>query len=603
MSSSIVWNFATKRKNPLTKQVEAQCNRCNKVISCPGGSTTGIAYHLKTHGIDLSKADGDNNSTSSSESKNKLQKTIECHLERKSLKEILSDLATDGITIRAITKNAFIRASISREGYKLPKGETAVMKLILEDYEDKKRNMVNMIEKKLSEGCKFSMSIDEYTTVRRRRYFGINLHEGGGKNTLKTGIVRIFGSCDALKMVEAVKDHLNTFGICLKKDIVGSTQDGAAVNKKFIKNAEVLGQFCFNHAIHLAVCDTLYAKNKILDSKFSESEEIDGEENDEYDDAADLEFIDFETEEEEINHHDILKNVRKLAKYFRSSPTRNHVLQSKVKESFGKEIDLHLDVKTRWNSIPAMLSPIIKIENEIRASLEELNKTELVDQINFEELKNLQMVLEPVKLAVENLSRENVTLINSETILNFMLEKLDNLESEIGERLAGNLRKRIDERNNPILMELLQSLKDPKFPPSKTVINFAGDLASRLFGIEEESLSAAANSNVVSTSNIPILSMQEELNLLLQKDETENFAVGNDKFKWLKTEFVLFKNSGQRTENLQKIYNSLLSIRPTSTDVERVFSICTSFCTKIRSRLSDKSLNALVFLKYYYKKK
>ena len=57
---------------------------------------------------------------------------------------------------------------------------------------------------------------------------------------------------------------------------------------------------------------------------------------------------------------------------------------------------------------------------------------------------------------------------------------------------------------------------------------------------------------------------------------------GQDNFRWLKAEFTLLKNTDQRTENL-KLYDALLTIKATSTDVERVFSVCANFCTKIRS--------------------
>ena len=97
------------------------------------------------------------------------------------------------------------------------------------------------------------------------------------------------------------------------------------------------------------------------------------------------------------------------------------------------------------------------------------------------------------------------------------------------------------------------------------------------------------------------LTLRDELNMLLQKssDPKSSSAAAIDEFKWIKQEFILFKNTGKRTENLQKLYEALLSIKPTSTDVERVFSVSSGFCTKIRSRLSDKSLTALVFLKNY----
>ena len=131
------------------------------------------------------------------------------------------------------------------------------------------------------------------------------------------------------------------------------------------------------------------------------------------------------------------------------------------------------------------------------------------------------------------------------------------------------------------------------------MLNFAGHLASRLFRVNDVEHVVEQSSNDAESVN---LSLHDELNLLLQKDGSSIAVGGQDSFKWLKSEFTLFRNSGQRTENLQKLYNAILSIKPTSTDAERVFSVCTNFCTKLRSRLSDKSLNALVFLKYYYKK-
>ena len=54
-----------------------------------------------------------------------------------------------------------------------------------------------------------------------------------------------------------MKQHLSVFGISMKKYLVASTQDGASVNKKYIRNLDVIGQFCLNHGLHLGVCDTL----------------------------------------------------------------------------------------------------------------------------------------------------------------------------------------------------------------------------------------------------------------------------------------------------------------------------------------------------------
>ena len=48
------------------------------------------------------------------------------------------------------------------------------------------------------------------------------------------------------------------------------------------------------------------------------------------------------------------------------------------------------------------------------------------------------------------------------------------------------------------------------------------------------------------------------------------------------------------------LYESLLSIAPTSVESERAFSAAALFCTKIRTSLSDSTLNVLCYLKHYF---
>ena len=59
-------------------------------------------------------------------------------------------------------------------------------------------------------------------------------------------------------------------------------------------------------------------------------------------------------------------------------------------------------------------------------------------------------------------------------------------------------------------------------------------------------------------------------------------------------------NLGKRTNNLEQLYQALITIKPTSVDCERVFSVAGNFCTKIRSKLGAETLSNLVFLKYYF---
>lgn len=60
------------------------------------------------------------------------------------------------------------------------------------------------------------------------------------------------------------------------------------------------------------------------------------------------------------------------------------------------------------------------------------------------------------------------------------------------------------------------------------------------------------------------------------------------------------EGSGQKTENVELLFNALLTVRPTSVESERVFSVTGQFVNKIRNRLSDESINALSVLQNYF---
>jgi len=60
-------------------------------------------------------------------------------------------------------------------------------------------------------------------------------------------------------------------------------------------------------------------------------------------------------------------------------------------------------------------------------------------------------------------------------------------------------------------------------------------------------------------------------------------------------------NPRNRPIRFQVLFAALLSIKPTSTEPERAFSIMGYFCTKIRNRLSDEALDAMVFMRQYLK--
>ena len=92
-------------------------------------------------------------------------------------------------------------------------------------------------------------------------------------------------------------------------------------------------------------------------------------------------------------------------------------------------------------------------------------------------------------------------------------------------------------------------------------------------------------------------SLEAELDAAINYVSSENIKKFNLN---IKDDFAIFKKMGQRPEKLQKLFEALTTIKPSSTEAERTFSVSSHFCGKLRTRLSDYSLNCLVFLKYFY---
>ena len=102
-----------------------------------------------------------------------------------------------------------------------------------------------------------------------------------------------------------------------------------------------------------------------------------------------------------------------------------------------------------------------------------------------------------------------------------------------------------------------------------------------------------------------MLTLKEKLNLaieqqkklpLLDVDETDT----KDLVKIIKREMEYFETVNVRGKYLGRAFEYLSTIQPTSVESERAFSVAGLFCTKIRSRLNDETLDALCLLRAHF---
>ena len=66
------------------------------------------------------------------------------------------------------------------------------------------------------------------------------------------------------------------------------------------------------------------------------------------------------------------------------------------------------------------------------------------------------------------------------------------------------------------------------------------------------------------------------------------------------SELKCFEGTKTKTTKILKLYKSVMTIQPSSVQAERIFSTAGLFSTKLRSRISDRTLDSLCFLRNFF---
>lgn len=158
---------------------------------------------------------------------------------------MLARLASrDGLSFRTICTSLDIRLGlISRRFSDIPKSVSGVSNAI-KNYGNKVREQLKIEIKKLKlDDQKFSLTFDEWTSIKNRRYLNLNVHTD--KIFWNLGLCRVNGTMPAEKCVDIVDAKLKIYNISLDCDIVAITTDGASVMKKVGKIINADQQICF----------------------------------------------------------------------------------------------------------------------------------------------------------------------------------------------------------------------------------------------------------------------------------------------------------------------------------------------------------------------
>ncbi|GFX85102.1 uncharacterized protein TNCV_4979571 [Trichonephila clavipes] len=256
-----------------------------------------------------------------------------------------------------------------------------------------------------------------------------------------------------------------------------------------------------------------------------------------------------------------------------------------------------------------MLERFLEIKSAISKALIDIKEEQMMVNVEFETVTTIVKGLKPVKIGLEKLCSQNATLLTAEGVFSFVIGKLNEQNSEFAKNMKYSLIQRMNERRNVNLIGLMQYLNFgrkyeaaavtgdiSRLPGKNCLVRQAQMIGIRLFCEEEESIYNSSHSEEESIKILKEtpLTLDEKLEKIIYSKTKVLYCTTKKRTsfnKIIKQEMQLFDSTENLSLNIIKLCGALKTIPPTSVEAERAFSAAGLFVTKLRTRLSDKSIN------------
>ena len=119
--------------------------------------------------------------------------------------------------------------------------------------------MKREIARNKSQGIKFTISFDEWTSPAATQMINIIVHFP--EHDFNLGLINMTKNANAENLADEILSRLSEFGI-ERSDVKFIIADGARVNSKISRIFEIPIMRCINHGIQLAIVDLFYQKRR-----------------------------------------------------------------------------------------------------------------------------------------------------------------------------------------------------------------------------------------------------------------------------------------------------------------------------------------------------
>ena len=214
MKSPAWKHFLCDKKNGVSK-----CKICDTILKSDS-STSGLVRHLENiHKIQLQPT---KTSDEPPTKKGKIEAFFAPKEKPHELQEIVAKMsAVDGFSFSAIVKSESLQYVFKKAGYTLPKAHGALRDMAINQSKSIKTEIKSEISEAKKAGIRMSITNDESTSTRNRRYMNINAHFQSVFKSL--GMSRVHGSLPGEKCAELVLKRLEDYGIDLKMVVCFTT--------------------------------------------------------------------------------------------------------------------------------------------------------------------------------------------------------------------------------------------------------------------------------------------------------------------------------------------------------------------------------------------
>jgi hypothetical protein len=199
---SFVWDYLVKVSD------YKQCKKSNYIDKTPSATTTAMASHLLLK-HNIRRTDADNvDQTQQQAAAGQRGSITQFAIPQRSREEWMTRLVViDGLSAHQVAKSEFIGVACQSMRLASVKSHTGVSNIVTGYIEKMKEDTRTEITETLSQGKRFSIVTDEWTSIRNRRY--LNVCAVSSSSCLNLELARCKGSVIA-KVVAAMVQERNS---------------------------------------------------------------------------------------------------------------------------------------------------------------------------------------------------------------------------------------------------------------------------------------------------------------------------------------------------------------------------------------------------------